>query len=224
MTDAPIISVIMPAHDEERYIARAIRSVLNQTFAGNRFEVIVVDDASVDRTGFVAGLFGESVRLMRNPQQMGLPASLNRGIKSAKGKYVIRVDADDYVSSDYLYILNRFLEDNTDFDAVACDYFLVDEHENIIARRNCLEEPIGCGIMFRIEQLIGIGLYDPDFRLLEDEDLRIRFLKRHSIIRISLPLYRYRRHVGNMSSDQGARKTYRARLHAKHERQGKAKR
>jgi len=218
MTDTPIISVIMPAHNEERYVARAIRSVLNQSFGANRYETIVVDDASEDRTGFAVGLFGDGVRILQNLSRLGLPASLNRGIRAARGKYIVRVDADDYVTSDYLHILYRFLEDNTDYDAVACDYFLVDEHENIIARRNCLEDPIGCGIMFRTDQLIAIGLYDPVFRLLEDEDLRIRFLKNYNIVRVPLPMYRYRRHDGNMSSDANIDAAYRARLRTKHKR------
>lgn len=216
MTEVPTISVIMPALNEERYIARAIRSILSQSFPSSRYETIIVDDASEDRTGFAAGLFGDGVKLIRNEVRQGLPASLNRGIQAARGKYVVRVDADDYVTHDYLYLLYRFLEENTDYDAVACDYFLVDENENIVARKNCLEDPIGCGIMFRTEQLIAIGLYDAEFQLLEDEDLRIRFLKRYNIVRVPLPMYRYRRHDGNITNDQLAGKVYRARLRKKH--------
>lgn len=62
-------------------------------------------------------------------------------------------------------------------------------------------DPIGCGIMFRIEQLIDIGLYDDGFLSHEDKDLRIRFEKKYSIHRVELPLYRYRRHDSNMTND-----------------------
>ena len=55
--------------------------------------------------------------------------------------------------------------------------------------------------MFRTEQLIDIGLYDEDFLLHEEKDLRIRFLRKYSIERIPLPLYRYRRHHDNITNN-----------------------
>ena len=58
-------------------------------------------------------------------------------------------------------------------DAVACDYFLVDDNEKILSRCNCMESPIACGILFRRQQLIEIGMYDEDFLRHEDQDLRI---------------------------------------------------
>jgi glycosyltransferase involved in cell wall biosynthesis len=146
-----------------------------------------------------------------------LPASLNRAIRAARGKYVVRVDADDYVSHDYLYILQRFLEDNTYMDAVACDYLLVDDSENVIERRDCMEHPIGCGIMFRTDHLIEIGSYDDNFLMHEDRDLRVRFLKKYAIHRIELPLYRYRRHKDNMTNDRVASRQFERQLKVKHD-------
>ena len=81
-------------------------------------------------------------------------------------------------------------------DAVACDYFLVNDTEEVIERKNCLTDPIGCGVMFRKDQLVNIGLYDEDFLRHEERDLRLRFVKEHKIYRLELPLYRYRRHSG----------------------------
>lgn len=216
MKSAPQISVVIPAHNEERYIGRAIRSVLNQTIPPEQFEVICVNDFSSDRTAYALELFKEEIRILHNEKQIGLPGSLNRAIRLARGKYVVRVDADDYVRSDYLYILQRFLEDNTDWHAAACDYLLVDDGENILQRCNCMETPIGCGIMFRTDTLINIGLYDDNFLMHEDRDLRARFLKNHDIHRIALPLYRYRRHSENMTNDREAWSEYEDKLHQKH--------
>lgn len=216
MKSAPQISVIIPAHNEERFIGRAIRSVLNQTVPRESYEVIVVDDASTDRTAYAMDLFHDEIISIRNETNLGLPGSLNRAIKVAKGKYVVRVDADDYVRADYLYILKQFLEDNTDWDAASCDYFLVDDQENFLVRRNCLEDPIGCGIMFRIDHLISIGLYDDGFLMHEDRDLRIRFLQQYQIHRIALPLYRYRRHPGNMTANRDTWDKFETLLNQKH--------
>lgn len=214
---APQISVIIPAHNEERFIGRAIRSVMNQSIPSNEFEVIAINDASSDRTAYALELFKDEISIIHNDEKLGLPGSLNRAIKTARGKYIVRVDADDYVRGDYLYILQRFLEDNTYMDAVACDYFLVDDAENVLERRNCMDHPIGCGIMFRTDHLIDIGLYDDGFLMHEDRDLRARFLKKYSIHRIELPLYRYRRHGENMTNDRAVWDHYAERLREKHD-------
>ena len=211
----PFISVIVPVHNEERFIGRALRSVISQNCA-DTFEIVVVNDASTDRTEFALDLFKEEITILRNENRLGLPASLNRAIRAARGKYVVRVDADDYVTDDYLYVLQRFLELNTNMDAVACDYLMVDDCENVIERRNCMEHPIGCGIMFRSSHLIDVGLYDDGLLMHEDRDLRARFLEKYTISRIELPLYRYRRHPNNMTNDRVAWDHYENRLREKH--------
>lgn len=201
MSHHPAVSIIIPAHNQEKYIGRCLRSAINQTLDEADYEIIVINDGSVDRTEYALELFRDEITLIKNPSQVGLPAALNRGIHAAKGQFIVRVDADDYVHAEYLNILSLYLKLNKDIDAVACDYYLVDEHENLLAQKNCTEEPIGCGIMFRVNQLIDIGLYDEDFLSREEEDLRIRFEKKHTINRIRLPLYRYRRHDTNMTND-----------------------
>jgi glycosyltransferase involved in cell wall biosynthesis len=211
----PLISVIVPAHNEERFIGRALRSIINQRNA-DAFEVIAVDDASSDRTAYALELFKDEITILRNDVRKGLPASLNRAIRASRGKYVVRLDADDYVTGDYLYLLQRFLEANKYMDAIACDYLVVDDGENVLERRSCMEHPIGCGIMFRSDHLIEIGLYDDDLRMHEDRDLRLRFLEKYTIARLELPLYRYRRHADNMTNDRSAWERYESQLKEKH--------
>jgi glycosyltransferase involved in cell wall biosynthesis len=202
MIHVPSISVIVPVHNQEKYVGRCMRSILNQTCNRDDFEIITINDGSTDKTMEALSQFLGDIRLLTNDTCQGLPASINRGIREARGQFIVRVDSDDYVHSEYLNVLAMHLKMNSDFDAAACDYLIVDDHENISDQKNCLEEPIGCGIMFRIEQLIGIGLYDEKFTSREDEDLRIRFLKKRSIERVALPLYRYRRHQSNMTNDR----------------------
>src|SRR2546421_3375247 len=198
---SPQVSIIVPAFNVERFIGRALRSVIGQSYVDG-YEVIVVDDCSTDRTAFALDLFKGEITLLRNEAKCGLPGSLNRAIRAARGKYIVRVDADDYVAHDYLYILLRFLEANTHMDAIACDYYVVDDSENVLERMNCMERPIGCGIMFRSDHLIDIGLYDDALLMHEDRDLRARFLEKYAISRVELPLYRYRRHTDNMTNDR----------------------
>jgi glycosyltransferase involved in cell wall biosynthesis len=211
----PVVSIVIPALNQEKFIGRCIRSALNQNFRREDLEIIVVDDGSTDRTTYALQLFGESIHVLRNEKNMGLPAALNRGIRAARGRFVVRLDADDFVHEQYVNLLYWHLMLNQTIPAVACDYILVDERGVYITHKNCETEPIGCGIMFRIEHLIDLGLYDESFRLHEDQDLRIRFLKQFSIYRIPLPLYRYCRHDANMTNDSESMAHYNERLKEK---------
>lgn len=216
MSKIPDISVLVPVYNQEKYIGRCLRSLLSQNYPRDAFEIIVIDDGSSDRTPYALELFKGTITLVRNDTNIGLPASLNRGIRASVSPYVVRVDSDDYVNAEFLNLLSMFLSDNRYMDAVACDYFLVDDHEEVLARRNCIEDPIACGIMFRTEQLIDIGLYDESFMLHEERDLRIRFLQKYTIHRLELPLYRYRRHNDNITNNVEAMEHHMANLIHKH--------
>ena len=216
MTHLPTVSLVVAVRNQEKYIGRCIRSILNQTYPRGDYEVIVVNDASTDQTKFALELFENEIKLINNETRKGLPGSLNVGIRSARGRFVVRIDGDDYVHAEYVNILSMHLALNPWMDAVACDYNLVTNNDEVIDRMNCEEKPIGCGIMFRVDQLIDLGLYDEQFLLHEDKDLRIRFLEKHEIHRVALPLYRYRRHDENMTNDHGAMNGYMDQLSAKH--------
>ena len=216
MTHLPTVSLVVAVRNQEKYIGRCIRSILNQTYSRADYEVIVVNDASTDQTKFALELFDSDIKLINNEVQKGLPGSLNIGIRSARGRFVVRIDGDDYVHTEYVNILSLHLALNPWMDAVACDYNLVTNNDEVIERMNCDEHPIGCGIMFRIDQLVELGLYDEQFLLHEDKDLRIRFLEKHRIHRVALPLYRYRRHDENMTNDDARMNGYLDALSAKH--------
>lgn len=213
----PSISVLITAYNVEKYIGRALRSALRQSVERDSYEIIVVNDGSTDRTRFALEVFEDEIRLLDNETRMGLPKSLNRGIRKAKGQFIVRLDGDDYIHQDFIKILEMHLRLNENIDAVACDYLLVDDNEHVLARKDCSVEPIACGIMFRIEQLISIGLYDEDFLFLEDEDLRLRFLKKYKIERVKLPLYRYRKHENNMTNNTEQVQYFQCMLNRKHE-------
>jgi len=210
------VSIIIPVYNGEKFIQRAIRSVVDQNFPRKQFEIIVVDDGSTDNTVEVIQPFKNFVRILRHEKNMGLAASRNTGIKAARGQYIVNLDADDYLHQDFLSIEVLFLSLNEDFDAVSCDYYIVDEYEKHIERKNATEYPIACGIMFKMEQLVKIGLYSEDFMVREEEDLRQRFLKKFRIHHIPLPLYRYRKHDDNLTNNQELMKKYKKKFHEKH--------
>ena len=210
------VSILVPACNAELYVGRCLRSLLKQTLDVDNYEIIVINDCSTDNTKQVINPFIGDINYLENNKKLGLPETLNTGIKNAKGQFIIRVDADDYVHWDFLKILSMHLQLNLSIDAIACDYLLVDNHQNIISYKNCLEEPIGCGIMFKLEHLIDVGLYDADFLAREDEELILRFKKKYSVSRVQLPLYRYRKHKHNLTNDKNTMKKYNDKLSEKH--------
>mgnify|MGYP001241113413 CR=1 FL=1 len=212
----PEVSVIITAYNEERFIGRCLRSIANQNFPGMEYEVIVVNDASTDKTSYALELFGDSIKVINNKKNIGLPASINKGIKAAKGDFLVRLDADDYVNVNYLNFLHYFLEVNTEYDAVACDYFLFDNSENWIEKCDSSQKPIGCGIMFRTKHLLDIGLYDESFKVHEDKDMRLRFEAKYKIGHLNVPLYRYRKHENNITNNDDLMSYHENELKIKH--------
>ena len=195
------ISVIVPVYNQEKFLGRCIRSLLSQQYNKNNYEIIIVNDGSTDNTPKVINKYANQLEILNNKDNLGLPQSLNIGINYASGSFIIRVDSDDYVNNKFLLYLSDFLIENPEYDAVASDYLLVNDTEAVLKRENCEVNPIACGIMFRLEQLIDIGLYNEEFHFREEEELRKRFEKKYSIHRIPLPLYRYRKHENNMTNN-----------------------
>ena len=90
----PLVSFLLAVHDGARYLGGAVDSVLAQTVRD--LELIVIDDASTDATpDLLAGIPDERLTILRNDQQTGLAASLNRGLEVASGRYAARLDDDE---------------------------------------------------------------------------------------------------------------------------------
>lgn len=193
------VSVVIPAFNEEKNIGRCLRSLYNQSLPMEDYELIVVDDGSRDNTLKEITKFKDNLIYIKNKKNLGLPYSLNRGIESSKGKYIVRVDADDYVHQDYLRILNVALNQNNNIDAVSCDYVIVDERQNKKEIKNCEDYPIGCAIMYRREQLIEVGMYDEQFLAREEEEFADRFNLIYKTTRLPIPLYYYYLHGNNLT-------------------------
>jgi len=109
----PQVSVLMSAYNEERYVGAAIESILGQTYRD--FELIIIDDHSRDATWeIIAGYAGRDprVKAVRNEKNLGISGALNRGLALARGKYVAKMDADDWSYPDRLEKQIGFMEKN----------------------------------------------------------------------------------------------------------------
>ncbi len=113
----PKVSVIIPAYNTEKYIAKAIASALEQT--EQNIEVIVVDDASTDSTvEIVSGFTDERLKLFVNEQNRGPSYTRNRALKQAKGEWIALLDSDDWYAPQRLEkLLPVAYEENADLIA-----------------------------------------------------------------------------------------------------------
>lgn len=94
----PLVSVIMPAYNGEKYIGDAIESILNQTY--DNFELIIVEDKSTDHTlDVIHGYEDSRISLYLNECNRGIAYSTNLGIEQSKGKYIALLDDDDMSAS-----------------------------------------------------------------------------------------------------------------------------
>jgi glycosyltransferase involved in cell wall biosynthesis len=188
-----LVSVVMAVYNGESYVAKAIESILQQTYSN--FEFIIVNDGS---HAVVAKLLEEMadrdarIRLVVNESNIGLTKSLNRGLKIARGKFIARMDADDWSHPERLAQQIAFLQSNPKVKVVGTDVVIVDDegkerHKVALSnfntmrrifRRNCL---VHGSLMYDRETLQEIGGYDEEFRLAQDYDLSLRIAERFMI-------------------------------------------
>ncbi len=191
---APFVSIIVPAYNEEKVIAEAVRSHLRMDYPS--FEVVVVDDGSSDRTTEVAGEVAEEdslgrVRVYRIPNG-GKGHALNHGIRKAKGDLLLCVDADSRLDPDSLHYAVRHMKDPS-IGAVAGNVKVLNRHK-ILTNLQALEYIIGQNLMrrilglfrcvgivpgpfglFRRKAVESVGMYTDD-TFAEDCDLTLRLL------------------------------------------------
>lgn len=109
----PLVSVIMPAYNAEEYIRTAIESILEQTFKD--FEFIIVNDCSTDSTLKIIEGYAKKdkrIKIISNKENQRIAKTLNNALKEAKGKYVARMDADDWSYPDRIEKQVRLMEKN----------------------------------------------------------------------------------------------------------------
>jgi glycosyltransferase involved in cell wall biosynthesis len=197
----PEVSIITCNFNHAKYLERCIRSVKNQiNIDSNEIEHIIVDDASTDESRYILEKYDE-LKVVYNENNLGLPSSLNKALRLAKGRFIVRLDSDDYLARTFVYIHKMFLQYNTHFDAVCSDYFLVSDGEENFDRRFAINDFIACGIFYRKEVLFDLGLYNEEFKFREGHELNERFEKNGYLKGFSgFPLYKYRMHDNNRSN------------------------
>lgn len=129
----PIISIIMPAYNCDKYIEKAIQSILNQTFSD--IEFIIINDGSTDNTCKILHDYAKKDDriVLLEQENKGLVSSLNRGCKIAKGKYIARMDADDISVLSRLEKQVEYLESHPDVGVLGTFGLMIDDKGDVLA-------------------------------------------------------------------------------------------
>lgn len=200
----PRVSVLMSVFNGERSVRNAVDSILAQTFTD--FEFIIVDDGSIDRTPRILDEYNDP-RIVRltNRTNLGLPASLNRGLRMARGEFLARMDADDWSVRERLERQVTFMDDNPalgllgtqvwDVDADGHEYVTEYPQGDIELRwellfQNAFWHP---SVMVRLAILRQVGDYSTDHACSQDYELWARMMRVCHIANLPEPFVRYRR-------------------------------
>lgn len=198
------VSVLLAVYNGARTIGPAIRSILDQTY--HKFELIIIDDGSTDETIDVIKSFNDSrICVLRNPINIGFPASLNIGWRAARHDLIAINDADDVSLPNRLESQVEYLSAHPEVDVLGAGVIMMGsrgnelgvalrpaEHEELIKRaykENFFFHPT---VMMRKKFLESLGGYDARFRRAQDCDLFLRGYRRYRYNNLQQPLVRYR--------------------------------
>lgn len=206
----PKVSVVMSVFNGESFLRLAIDSILNQTWSD--LELIIVNDGSTDGSASVITSYAdERIVFLDNGENKGLIYSLNKGIASASGKFIARMDADDIALPKRLENQVKFLESNADISICgSAIYHLIGDklikksayliHDEIICWMlfNCsIVHPT---LMFRSEVLKNEEvIFDNSFPHAEDYELWSRLLFKYKLASLDEPLLKYRIHANQVT-------------------------
>jgi glycosyltransferase involved in cell wall biosynthesis len=202
----PTLSVVMPVHNAEPFLASSIESILHQTYRD--FEFVILDDASTDGSAKILREWARRdtrIRLVESPTRLGLTGSANRVVQEARTATCARMDADDVSQPDRLAAQWAVLESRPEAVLVGTLWQGIDDRGRVIRPRDRwrLLHPNGAApfphgsIMFRREVFLDTGGYRPECELWEDFDLYLRMGKRGHVLVLPEALYRYRFHAGS---------------------------
>jgi hypothetical protein len=214
MRDHPAVTVLMTVYNGGRFLAEAIRSILEQDFRD--YEFLIIDDASSDGSVSVLKDFAvidDRIRLILNEGNKGQTACLNQGLSEARGEWVARQDADDLSLPGRLRSQWQAAQKTPGLMIVGVNGWVIDEQG---ACKGMIHAPvvddgirwalpfrnpfIHAGVMFRRQWSDGSPvLYDEDFRICQDWELWTRLLEQGEGMNLPQRLVAYRHQDGSLS-------------------------
>ena len=211
----PKVTVLMTVYNGEKFLNEAIEGILNQTFRD--FEFLIINDGSTDGSREIIQSYKDPrINLVDNESNIGLTASLNRGLSLAGGEYIARQDADDISLPERLEKQISILERNREIALLGSWYLEIDESGNPLREYKLPCEPLQISwdsifycsfstVVFRRELVLNnVGFYDESFRYAQDWELYSKIARTHTAVNIGECLVKYRLHSRSMTDTYGS--------------------
>ena len=226
----PLVTVYVTNFNYANYIKQSIESVLAQTY--KNFELIIIDDGSTDNSREIINHYVEkkNIRVIFQ-ENKGLVASNNIAVRAAQGKYIMRLDADDYLDENALLVLVNAIEKSDNLALIFPDYYYVDADGQVTgqerrhdfqAQVTLLDQPAhGACTLIRRNCLLEVGGYSPEFTCQDGWDLWLKLTENYSVGNVNLPLFYYRRHDTNLTNDTDKLLDTRAEIYKSHAKRAK---
>jgi glycosyltransferase involved in cell wall biosynthesis len=206
--NSPKVSIIIPTYNRAHLLVRAIRSVLNQTFQD--FELIVVDDASIDNTQEIVKAFGEGrIKYIKHKENKGGSAARNTGIKLSKGIYIAFLDDDDeWLPTKLEKQIDRFRKSSDRVGLVYSWAEIIDDKGNLIMKFHSTKKGKVLREIFKGNFIPSstvivkkscfdkVGLFDESFTSCQDREMWTRIASKYEVEVVPEYLARHHRHSG----------------------------
>ena len=217
----PLVTLAICNFNRSLYLRRSIQSCLSQFANRRHIEVIVVDDGSTDNSVSICNEFQSEVTLIKHQTNLGVGAASNTALENSKGDYFVRVDSDDYISSELVSTYAPILDHNQDIDFVYGDLLKINQSlevkDRIRLNNISSVKRHGAGILFRRQSLIKVGGYNKNLRNSEDYDLITRLISaKFQGFYYPAPLYRYYQSENNLTDQRALRKELETKIERKH--------
>lgn len=208
------ITVYITSHNYGQFLPEAIDSVIKQTFTD--WQLILINDGSDDDTILIFEQyklkFGNKIaHIIDNPKPLGLRSCANSVIHLANTKYIIRLDADDYLDENALFIMHEYMEKNLDTAIFFSDWIYVDKDGKFIGKEtrkkigsesNVLDLAAhGACSLIRTSVIRSIGGYNCSFDTQDGYELWLNIIRKYKVANTNTPLFYYRKHGDSMSSN-----------------------
>ena len=199
MLHSPTVSIVLPCYNGANHLAQSIESVVSQSFAD--WELIVVNDCSKDNSLEIMQAYAERdsrIRVINNPVNKKLPASLNVGFAEARGKYLTWTSHDNRMGKTMLEEFVNYLDANPKIGLVTANYAAFSLSTGKQLYEVSMEDPQGrlphhntiCyAFMYRREVLEMVGGYDEKLFLIEDYEYWVRIWLKYPIGKVDKVLY-----------------------------------
>ena len=206
-----LVTLYITNYNYESFIKQSIESVLNQTL--QNLELLIIDDGSIDNSKEIIENYRSNPKVhIIYQQNKGLNITNNIAMRMAKGKYIMRLDADDFLAPDALEKMSAVLEKDDTLGLVFPDYFYVDKDGNITGeeKRHDFDKEVslydqpahGACTMIRLSFLKELGGYNESFTCQDGYDLWIKFITHYKITNINQSLFYYRKHSNNLTTNE----------------------